>query len=64
MNEIFSWCVDLLNYLAEQFNLSYVQINVIIFCIIEPIVFIWMVIVIVRQRRKIKHLNQRVSENL
>jgi len=63
MSEIFSWCVDLLNYLAKQFNLSYVQINVIIFCIIEPIVFIWMAIVIVRQRRKIKQLNQRAAEN-
>jgi len=63
MSEIFNWCVDFLNYLAKLLSLSYVQINVIIFCIIEPIVFIWMLIVIVMQRKKIIQLNQRATEN-
>ena len=56
MNEIFNLCVDLLKYLAKQFGLTYVQINVVIFCFLEPIVFIWMLIIIVKQKRQIKHL--------
>lgn len=58
MSEIFQLCVDLLNYLAREFGLSYVQINVIIFCIIEPIVFIWMIIIIIKQKKQIKSLKK------
>lgn len=58
MTEIFNACVDLLNYLAKEFGLTYVQINVIIFCIIEPIVFIWMIIIIIKQKKQIKSLKK------
>jgi len=58
MTEIFNGCVDLLNYLAKEFGLTYVQINVIIFCIIEPIVFIWMIIIIIKQKKQIKSLKK------
>lgn len=64
MSEIFQACVDLLNYLAKQFGLSYVQINVIIFCIIEPIVFIWMLVIIIKQKRQIKSLKKVISNSV
>lgn len=64
MSEIFQLCVDLLNYLAKQFGLSYVQINVIIFCIIEPIVFIWMLVIIIKQKRQIKSLKKVISNSV
>jgi len=56
MSEIFQLCVDLLNYLAKEFGLSYVQINVIIFCIVEPLVFFWMLIIIIKQKKQINRL--------
>jgi len=58
MNEIFNLCVDLLKYLAKQFGLTYVQINVIIFCFLEPIVFIWMLILIIKQKKQINKLKE------
>lgn len=61
MTEIFKACVDLLNYLANEFGLSYVQINVIIFCIIEPVVFIFMLFLIIKQRRIIKEYRENIN---
>lgn len=61
MTEIFNGCVDLLKFLAKEFGLTYVQINVIIFCIIEPIVFIWMLVIIIKQRKQIKSLKKVIN---
>ena len=54
MNEIFSFCVKLLNFLAEITGLSYQAVNVWIFCIILPAVLILMVV-------RIMVLNNRVE---
>ena len=56
INEIFDWCVHLLEWGAERLGTTYVAINVWIFCIIEPIVFLGMLIILIYQRRKIKQL--------
>ena len=56
INEIFDWCVQLLEWGAERLGTTYVAINVWIFCIIEPIVFLGMLIILIYQRRKIKQL--------
>ena len=63
MNEIFNWCVELLQWGAQKFGTTYVAINVWIFCIIEPIVFLGMFIFIIRQRRKIKQLKMLLDAN-
>jgi len=39
MNELFNMCVELLVWLAYMTGTSYVEINVIIFIIIGPIIF-------------------------
>ena len=39
MNELFNMCVELLVWLAYLTGTSYVEINVIIFIIIGPIIF-------------------------
>ena len=58
MNEVFNWCVELLQWGAQKLGTTYVDINVWIFCIIEPIVFLVMLIFIIRQRRIIRQLKR------
>lgn len=57
-NEIFDLCVKFLLWLGENFGLSYKAINVIIFCIIWPIVTIWMIIYIIKLKSKLKQFKQ------
>ena len=56
MNETFTWCVELLEWGAQKLGTTYEVVNVWIFCIIEPVVFMAMLIFLVFQRRKIKRL--------
>lgn len=63
MNEIFNWCVELLQWGAQKLETTYEVINVWIFCIIEPIVFLGMLIFLLFQRRKIKRLKMMVDAN-
>ena len=63
MNKIFNWCVKLLELTAQEFGTTYEVINVWIFCIIEPIVFLGMVIFLLFQRREIKRLKIMVDAN-
>ena len=58
MNEIFNWCVELLQWGAQKLGTTYEVINVWIFCIIEPIVFLGMLIFIFRQIRIIRQLKR------
>jgi hypothetical protein len=63
MNEIFNWCVELLEWGAQKLGTTYEVINVWIFCIIEPIAFLGMLIFIIFQRRKIKRLKMILDAN-
>ena len=58
MNKAFQWCVDLLVALAAKVNMTYEEVNVWIFVIIEPIVFFIMLGIIYRQHMVIKTLRQ------
>jgi len=42
MNEAFYWCVDVLKFYANKLGITYEEINIWIFCIIEPIIFFFM----------------------
>ena len=57
MNDIFDACVELLHYWGDIVGLTYKEINVWIFVIIEPIIFIIMLVWIIRLRKKIKLLS-------
>ena len=59
MNEIFDFCVELLHYWGDIVGLTYKEINVWIFVIIEPIIFIIMLVCIIHLRKKIKILRNR-----
>lgn len=39
IQEIFDRCVDLLNWMADLAGCTYEEINVIIFCVLGPILF-------------------------
>ncbi len=47
MNKAFYLCVNFLEYIAVKFNTTYEAINVWIFCIIGPIVFLSMLFMII-----------------
>jgi hypothetical protein len=62
VNELFDWCVRLLEDMAHMLGMTYNEINVWIFCIIEPAVFLLMCWVIFRQWRKIRRLKKAFPE--
>lgn len=58
MNKTFKWCVNFLEMLATKLSMTYEEINVWIFVIIQPIVFLIMLWVIYKQHVTIKTLKQ------
>ena len=56
MHELFDICVDILIWIAEVFGITYKEANIWIFVIIEPIAFVLMAVVIVRQWMRIRSL--------
>lgn len=58
-DKIFNWCVDILVNFAELLGLTYNEINVYIFVIITPLIFLIMLVIIITQQIKIKNLNKK-----
>ena len=58
MNKAFYWCVDLLKVLAAKLNMTYEEVNIWIFVIIEPFVFFIMLGIIYKQQVKIRALKK------
>lgn len=54
MNNLFYKCVSILKWLAELLNMTYEEVNIWIFIIIEPVIFILMLIYIIVLRNKNK----------
>ena len=54
MNQIFDWCVNVLIYWANVFDITYKEINVWVFVIIWPLLTILLIGIIVMQYRTIK----------
>lgn len=59
MNKTFYQCVRFLEVWADRLNMTYEELNVWIFCIIEPVIFLILVYIILKQRKKIKQLKSR-----
>ncbi len=53
MDNLFDACVEFLRWLGDMVGLSYKEINIWIFVIIERIIFILMLVWIIRLRNKI-----------
>lgn len=62
MNELFNWCVEFLVWLADVIGMTYEEVNIWIFVIIEPLVFVFMLWVIIWQRRKMKIQIQQLKD--
>lgn len=56
MGSLFDLCVQFLKWLGNMVGMSYVEINIWIFCIIEPLIFLLILYIIIRQAKKIKIL--------
>ena len=56
MNKAFYWCVDLLKALAAKLHMTYEEVNIWIFVIIEPIVFFILMGIIYKQYLVIRSL--------
>lgn len=61
-NSSFQYCVHLLQHWSKLVHMSYEEINIWIFVIIEPMVFLMMLFVLVYQFSKIKTLKYVIYE--
>ena len=59
---IFDWCVEILIYWAKVFGISYNEINVYIFCIIWPILTLFLIGIIIYQQLKILKLKGKLKK--
>lgn len=57
-DQIFDWCVNVLVYWAGILGITYKEINVWVFVIIWPILTVILVVIILRQRRRIRQLSK------
>ena len=60
MGKLFDCCVELLQVWAAATGMTYKEINIWIFVIIEPLVFVLMCIWIIRLTRKNRRLKAQV----
>ena len=63
MDTTFDICVAVLLELAEWTGLTYQEINVLIFCIIWPIMTIFLIVLVNTQREKIRILQEQLRKN-
>lgn len=59
IDSVYAWCVKVLMAGAEFIGITYKEINIFIFCVIGPIVFVLMAVTIVYQWLKIKKLKKQ-----
>jgi len=57
-NDLFHQCAEFLRITEPKFGMTYKEINIWIFVIIEPIIFILMVLWIIRLKIRIKKLQK------
>jgi hypothetical protein len=59
-NRLFDLCVDIMIYWAKLTGMTYKEINIWIFCIIEPIVFLLLIGFLIGQQKVINEI-KRIS---
>jgi hypothetical protein len=64
INRLFDLCVDMLSYMASTVGMTYKEINIWIFCIIEPIIFLLLIGAVLMQKHIInQYINQNKERN-
>ena len=61
MDWAFDWCVHILEVAAGVTGMTYNEINIWIFVIIEPVVFVWMAYYILRLRHRLQACQKRLQ---
>ena len=64
MNSLFNDCVHLLQVWGKFLHMTYEEINIWIFVIIEPVVFVIMLFVLIAQRRVIVKLKRENKQGV
>ena len=58
MNELFNWCVSFLHWLSPKLGITYQEINIWLFVIIQPALILIFALLWLRQRAVSKQLAQ------
>jgi len=58
-NDLFHQCAEFLRWLAPIFGLTYKELNIWIFVIIEPLIFLIMVFWIIKLKKQINDLQTK-----
>ena len=56
IEEIYVYCTDFIINLANIFNLSYYEINAIIFCFLYPLLLVGLLVIYLFQKRRLNNL--------
>ncbi len=56
IGEIYVYCTDFIINLANIFNLSYYEINAIIFCFLYPLLLVGFIAIYLFQKRRLNNL--------
>lgn len=63
INDIFYNCVDILRDLAAYLGTTYEAVNVWIFVIIEPVIFLIMVVILIQQSKSNRRYRKLLRDN-
>ena len=56
IGEIYVYCTDFIINLANIFNLSYYEINAIIFCFLYPLLLVGLIVIYLFQKRRLNKI--------
>lgn len=62
IDAIFDLCVWILLWLADLFGMSYNTVNIWIFCVFWPLFTIALIVLTIRQHKKIRELKQALAD--
>ncbi len=62
VTDIYVYCTDLIINLANIFNLSYYEVNAIIFCLVYPVLLIGLILIYVIQKRRLKKVKVVINQ--
>tara|TARA_A100001015_G_scaffold235234_2_gene266956 strand:- start:1573 stop:1770 length:198 start_codon:yes stop_codon:yes gene_type:complete len=57
INDLFNWCVLVLEIMAEATGMSYELINILIFVILQPLLILIFFYLWIRQRKKYREIS-------
>jgi hypothetical protein len=62
INQLYDVLAQILVYISKFAGMSYKHMNILVFCVIEPVIFLAMLYIIIKQYYKIKSLKPIIWE--